>query len=517
MSKPAKTIKNVEIENLTSILFSTLDEKVFFAHLGKFLDRSKKEGIISKIYLIAADQTAQLVCCDGEMIANGEMIAKGQGVIGHVVRTKSSYFSNNVERDPIFGETERINHAELCVPVKHEGVVIATIHYQSMTSQIEFSKDDISDILEILNQIHSPIANIKMYLAAKFLNETLMKRIEEKEKELLEKEQGLNLQSTYKIKDKEIVGRSEAMKNLCHLIDKISDSKVNALISGESGTGKQLVARKVHCRGGRKNQAFVAIDCSSVDAQKLEEEIFGSEKNVAGKVIISNGLLEVAHGGTLFINNIDRLPVSLQSKLASFMNDQIAFRVGGKMPYRADVRILAATTKNLAEEVTEGHFREDLYYSLNTINMVVPPLRDRLEDIEILANHFLNQNKGAQDQKSMSPGIIKKLKEYSWPGNVRELQSVMERAYILAETSVVDCGHLADSINSANVEVEQSEDSIEVDFSELTLDELERRHICKTLEFLGGNKTKTAKTLGITVKTLYNKLHSYGMINTKEA
>lgn len=508
--------KEVEIENLSSILFSTLEEDVFFGHLGSFL-HSHVSASITKIYLIQQDQSAELISLIGKSgLDISKKLDKGVGVVGHVVRTKRPYFSNSVSRDPLFQREATLGvKAELCVPVIHEGIVIATVHHQHVDEENEFSRDDISDVLSVINEIKSPIANIKMYLSAKFLNETLLKQIEAKEIELKEKESGMNLASTYKVQDKQIVGKSESMQNLIRIVEKVAASSANCLLNGESGTGKQMIARKIHCLSQRKDSAFITIDCDSIDLERAESEIFGNELIQSGGMTVKNGLLELANGGTLFLNNIDKLPLSTQAKLASFIANGIAFRVNGQMPYRSDVRVIGASTKELIDEVEAGSFRDDLFYSLNTVDIIVPSLRERKEDIEVLANHFLNKDRSTDEHKSMSPCVMKKLLEYSWPGNVRELQSVMERAYILADGMIIESDHLAESVQrDQEAEVTDVE---EVDYTEMTLDELERRHICKTLEFLGGNKTKTAKTLGITVKTLYNKLHSYGMIASKEA
>lgn len=506
------------IENLSSILFSTLEERIFFAHLGGFL-HTQVGADQTKIYLIHQDQSAELVSVNGKAIdeKDSKIIDKGIGVVGHVVRTKRPYFSNSVSRDPLFNkEASQGISAELCVPVMHEGVVIATIHHQVIDSEFEFAREHITQVLTIINEVKNPIANIKMYLSAKFLNETLLKQIEAKEKELEERQGGLNLTSSYKIEDKEIVGQSESMQKLLKIVEKVAASNVNCLISGESGTGKQMIARKIHCLSERKEYAFIGIDCASIEDKEIEKEIFGFESLESGGINIKNGLLEMANSGTLFLNNVEKLSLATQAKLASFINGGIAFRVGGQMPYRSDVRIVVASTKQLIDDVENDLFREDLYYSLNTVNIAVPAMRERREDIETLANYFLNKNKQTEEHKSISPCVIKKLVDYSWPGNVRELQSVMERAYILADGMIIESDHLADSVQRAEESIDKVEEEV-LEFHEMTLDELEKRHICKTLDFLGGNKTKTAKTLGITVKTLYNKLHSYGMINSKEA
>lgn len=507
-----------ELERLSQILFASLDEKFFFSEICKHFDNKIIKSDLSEVYLVHSDMSAELVSVNGKPSRDQHMVEKGAGPVGHVIRTKKAYFSNSVERDPLFHvEKEKGIKSALIVPVSFEGIVIATVHFHGIDSEVEYSRDHITEVLSVLNQIQKPLANMKMYLAAKFLNETLIKQIEAKEKELEESKMGLQIGDTYKIEDKEIIGKSESMKHLLGLVEKVSKSDANALIEGESGTGKEMIARKIHCHSSRSEMGFISVDCSSLSEIQLESEIFGEETHDFSRgPVVKNGLLEMANSGTLFINNIDKMPLSIQTKLVQFMNEGLAFRMNGQIPYRSDVRIIAATSRQLNEEVESNLFREDLFYSLNTVTLMVPGLHERKEDIEILANFFLNKDKAACDHKTLSPCVISKLLEYSWPGNVRELQNVMERAYILADGMIVHKDHLADSISNCEEKVEEEEVQ-EISFTELTLDELERLHITRTLDHLGGNKTKTAKVLGITVKTLYNKLHSYGMIAPKEA
>lgn len=509
--------KTTSLEALLSNLLTTLDEKKFFSILSNHI----KENVSSHstlIHLLLEDGQALLVAKNGEIVEEGRKCEKGAGVAGQVVRTKKPYFSNNIDRDPIFANFRDENVvAELCVPVVIEGHVIATIHLQSNNEEIQFSRDNMNEVLEILKDVELPLRNMKMYLSAKFLNESLKKQIELKEKEIEKTKMGVTIADTYRIKDKEIVGKSETMKKIIMIADKIANADTFALITGESGTGKEMIARRIHCRSNRQEGAFITLDCSSLPEDRLEVELFGENAGiVSGMIKERAGMLEAANGGTLFLNNVDSLPVRVQAKLMNFINDGLAFRIGSQMPYKANIRIISATSKNIDEMVSEGRFREDLSYSLGVLKLDAPSLRDRKEDIELLATHFLNTGKSAEDQKSLSPGAITALLEYRWPGNVRELQSVMERAFILSSGKIVERDHLAESVFTKEI-VEEVKEEENLSYSEMTLDELEKRHIMMTLEHLGGNKTKTAKVLGITVKTLYNKLHSYGMIENKEA
>ncbi|MFG1499815.1 sigma-54-dependent Fis family transcriptional regulator [Halobacteriovorax sp. XZX-3] len=508
--------ESTKIENLLSTLLTTLDEQVFFSELSKFF---KSEIVCDEIIVNLAheDGSCRMVAKDARAVKNAQRISKGLGAVGHVIKTKRAYFSNNVQRDPLFASTKtEVSHSELCVPMIIDGVIIGTISFKGNSEEVNFKKEDINMVIDSLNSIQKPLKNMKMYLSAKFLNESLKQKIEEKEIELKNSVPGVTL-SRSTTQEKEIIGKSEIMQELLVAVDRVAASDVNSYMAGETGVGKEMIARRIHCRSERKNHAFIVVDCSMGNDEYLESEIFGKEEVDAVRGFrIKKGALEAANGGTIFINNIDKMPVKVQARLMSFINDLAYSRVGTHEKLRSNVRIIAASSLNMKESVALGTFREDLFYNLSTIGLRIPSLRERKSDIEILANHFLNLGKLPEAQKSMSPGVVKLLEDYNWPGNVRELHSIMERAYVLSPGMIVERDHLADSIKVEQAEINEEKEEIRI-FREMTLGEIEREHICQTLDHLGGNKTKTAKVLGITVKTLYNKLHSYGMIEAKEA
>ncbi|MEK6625897.1 MAG: sigma 54-interacting transcriptional regulator, partial [Bdellovibrionota bacterium] len=356
----------------------------------------------------------------------------------------------------------------------------------------------------------------KLYLSAKYLNEILLKKIEEKERELDERKHGMRISDSFKVTEKEIIGKCELMQNLLKMADKASLSESSVLLTGEAGTGKEIIAKRIHCRSRRKNGPFVVFDCSSYNEHEMEAELFGVTSSDSFTHRHDKlGMLELANEGTLLIKKISKLSLTIQAKLINFINEGIAQRVGEKIPYRSDVRLIVSSSDDLTQLSEQGLFRNDLFYSIGRINFSVPAVRDRKDDIELFAYHFLNKDKKNEEMKSLSPCVISVLKEYKWPGNLRELQNVIERAYILAEGMIVDKNHLSDHICKKEEVKEEKVDKF-LNFKEVTLEDLEKAHICNTLEFLGGNKTKTAKLLGITVKTLYNKLHSYGMIGEEK-
>lgn len=313
---------------------------------------------------------------------------------------------------------------------------------------------------------------------------------------------------TKTLETRSIVYKSEVMRQLMKMVDRVAPSNATVLILGESGTGKELVARAIHDRSNRAHKPFVAINCGALRETLLESELFGHEKGAfTGAYTRKIGLAEAANGGTLFLDEIGELSPGIQSKLLRFIQEGEIFRVGGKDPIKVDIRLISATNKELDQEVMNGHFREDLYYRINTITMHSPPLRRRKEDVPLLVEHFLSKagTKYINQGRQMSEEAMKALMKYDWPGNIRELQNVCERLQILAEGHLIMPGDLPEHILNPEHKI------VTHDYDpSLTIHELERRYILKALNFFEGNKTQAANALGITIKTLYNKLHEYG-------
>jgi len=307
---------------------------------------------------------------------------------------------------------------------------------------------------------------------------------------------------------KVIVYKSEIMRQLMKMIDRVAPSQATCLIMGESGTGKELVARAIHDRSNRKNRPFVAINCGALREILLESELFGHEKgSFTGAYTRKIGLAEAANGGTLFLDEIGELSPGIQAKLLRFIQEGEIFRVGGKDPIKVDIRLISATNRELDVEVTRGNFREDLYYRINTISLHAPPLRRRKDDIQMLVEYFLarGSSRFLNRGRAMSEDAMKILLKYDWPGNIRELQNVCERLQILSDGHTIMPGDLPEGI----INPEQKIVVDDYDAS-ITLYELEKRYIIKALNYFEGNKTQAANALGITIKTLYNKLHEYG-------
>ncbi|MFZ3230487.1 MAG: sigma-54 dependent transcriptional regulator [Pseudobdellovibrio sp.] len=305
-----------------------------------------------------------------------------------------------------------------------------------------------------------------------------------------------------------IIYKSDIMTQLMKMIERVAPSQANVLVLGESGTGKELIARAVHDKSQRRNKPFVAINCGALRETLLESELFGHEKgSFTGAYTRKIGLAEAANGGTLFLDEVGELPLSIQAKLLRFIQEGEVFRVGGKEAIKVDIRLVCATNRELDQEVVRGAFREDLFYRINTIVVSAPPLRRRKEDIPALVNYFLNSgshsfmNRG----KTIDEEAMQILIKYEWPGNIRELQNACERLQILSEGHMIMVNDLPESIRHPVIK----DDGADFDPA-VPLYELEKKYILKALGHYGGNKTQAAQGLGITIKTLYNKLHEYG-------
>ena len=310
-----------------------------------------------------------------------------------------------------------------------------------------------------------------------------------------------------------ILGRSPAMLAMQETIATVAPTEATVLITGESGTGKELVARALHSGSARADKPMVTVNCAALAENLLESELFGHEKgSFTGADRRREGRFVQANGGTLFLDEIGEMPLPLQAKLLRALQEGEVQRVGSDAPLTVDVRVLAATNRDLREEVARRRFREDLYFRLNVISLEVPPLRDRGEDIPVLAAHFLERFAG-RNRKSIrgfSPQAVDSLLRYAWPGNVRELENAVERAVILCNGDLITRRELPAAITEAASPEEASSAAVGA-LAGLPLDELERRAIGETLRCTGDNKSEAARRLGITRATLHNKLRRYDM------
>ncbi|HJU53843.1 MAG TPA: sigma-54 dependent transcriptional regulator [Pyrinomonadaceae bacterium] len=308
----------------------------------------------------------------------------------------------------------------------------------------------------------------------------------------------------------ELVGKSEPMRQIYHLIEQVAPSSASVLITGESGTGKELVARTIHNLSPRADSQFVAINCSAIPETLMESELFGHEKGAfTGAASRRQGCFELANGGTLLLDEIAEMPTLLQAKLLRVLEERSMRRLGSTQEIPVDVRLLAATNKNPLDAVHTGTLREDLLYRLNVITIEMPPLRDRKDDLPLLAQHLVSQlaQKHNRPACSLSQPALQVLQSHSWPGNVRELRNAIERAVIICSGEEIERHHLAPYPVDQRARV-RSEDTLTLPVG-TPIEEVERQMILRTLQKTDNNKTRAAELLGISLKTLHNKLRLY--------
>src|SRR6266704_101990 len=310
-----------------------------------------------------------------------------------------------------------------------------------------------------------------------------------------------------------LVGPSKQMQEIFHLIEMVAPSTASVLITGASGTGKELVARTIHDLSPRRNKPFLPINCAAIPETLIESEIFGHEKGAfTGALERRTGCFELAEGGTLLLDEIGEMPVGTQAKLLRVLEDHKLRRLGSKVETSVDVRVLAATNKLPDDAVASGELRQDLYYRLNVFNIHMPALREHKEDIRELVKSLLADMNQKHDRKvsEVSEAVLNIFKSYSWPGNVREMRNTLERAVIVCDGAVIETRHLPPGFGQAPLRTSANDpDAVRLGVG-TTVEEAEKMLILKTLEATSNNKTRAAEILGISLKTLHNKLKEYG-------
>lgn len=378
-------------------------------------------------------------------------------------------------------------------------IVIMISAYGTVDTSIEAIKSGADDY------INKPINSEELVLRMRMAEER--KRLR-KENLYLRKE--LGKQKGFEA----IVFVSGKVQEVVNFAKKISEYKTTVLITGESGTGKELIARAIHTSSPRKDKPFVAVNCAAIPESLLESELFGYAKGAfSGASNTKRGLFEEAHGGTLFLDEIGEFPNHLQSKLLRVLQEAEIRRLGDTKTIKVDVRIIAATSRDLGQDVIQGTFREDLFYRINILPVHIPPLRERKEDISVLVEHFIekyNEKLGCYI-KGVSPGVMSELHEYPWHGNVRELENIIERAMILTDSDFI---HRIDlGLRGNDLEDSALSDSLSLNEA---WHRLEKAYIEKALSQTGGNRTQAAKLLGLSRRALLYKLKQYGHSEEEE-
>jgi DNA-binding NtrC family response regulator len=347
------------------------------------------------------------------------------------------------------------------------------------------------------------------YITKPFANDHLKNQVRHalEAKALFKENHFLRRELREKYRFENIIGKGDAIEAVFRIMEKVARTDSSVLITGESGTGKELVARAIHFTSERANGRFLPINCGALPENLLESELFGYKRGAfTGAMNEKIGLLKSADKGTVFLDEIGDMPLALQIKLLRVLQEREVYPLGSNDPVSFDVRVLCATNRDLEVEAKAGRFREELLYRINVITIKLPPLRERKDDIPLLASHFLKKFERSLGRGGMrfSKGAMKLLLSYVWPGNVRELENTIERAAILAETDVIHSHDLPDKLRSNALPP-----GVEMDNGNVTLEDLEREHIKRVLAKVEGNKDRAAQMLGIHVSTLYRKMQRY--------
>jgi DNA-binding NtrC family response regulator len=380
--------------------------------------------------------------------------------------------------------------------IQPESEVILITAFGSMETAIEAVKAGAFDYISKPFKIDEVILQVQRALGSR---------------QMLRENRNLKRQLGSQVQLSSLVGNSTKMLEIYKKIAMVADSRSTVLICGESGTGKELVAKAIHHNGPRAEHCFYAVNCGALTETLLETELFGHVRgSFTGATENKRGIFEGASGGTVFLDEVSEMSPALQVKVLRTLEEQEVRRIGSNEVVKVDVRIIAASNRNLADCVTEGKFRQDLYYRLRVIEIDIPPLRERPEDIPLLVEHFLKKNSGERGRTfSVAPRVLSSLMSYAWPGNVRELENALESAVALNRTGVIVPEDLPDKVRSETREVKRLEDF----YSDLpSLEEVEKRYLDHVLKVTGGNKVKTSAILGINRRTLYRKAEKYKLL-----
>ena len=369
-------------------------------------------------------------------------------------------------------------------------------------------------IMTAYSSVDSAVAALRKgaydYVTKPFVNEDLLQTVKNalQQRDLFRENRALRRELDKQYSFSEIVGNSDSLQEIFTLVQKVAGTNANVLIQGESGTGKELIARSVHLNSNRSSQSFLAVNCGALPESLLESELFGHTKGAfTGAIAEKKGLFRAASGGTLFLDEIGEMPLALQVKLLRALQEHEVTPVGSTSAVKFDARIIAATNKNLEEEVKQNRFREDLFYRLNVVELYVPSLRERIEDIPLLAKHFVAKSARNQnaEEKPIALETMAALANYDWPGNVRELENAIERAFILSGEEI-DLDSLPQKVRNSASRSFRTRDN---EGFKPTLEEMERRYLMEILTSVGEDKVKAANILGIDLSTLYRKLKRY--------
>jgi transcriptional regulator with GAF, ATPase, and Fis domain len=441
-------------------------------------------------------------------------------LVRRVMKSGQPVLTDNATEDDRFAEYQSVERLELksivSVPFRLGDSIIGALYLDNPARKGAFGQGDLQFLQALGDQAALAIKNLRHAQDMAELNRRLERNLETKSAQLEQASRALSERAT-KYPYQAIVGESPQIKQVLLLLDKVVETDVPILIQGESGTGKELVARAIHDFGRRKGGPFVPVNCGAITETLMESELFGHVKGAfTGAVADKKGLFEAADGGTIFLDEIGEMSVDMQKKLLRVLQERELRPVGGKGTVRIDVRVISATNRNLRQMTQEGRFREDLYYRVAVINIDMPPLRDRRDDIPLLVRHFVK--KAARElglvEKPVEPQAMAALSAYSWPGNVRELDNEIKKALTLSAEHVT-LDDLSEQIQTTlfpeEPELVKPEPGKTLKES---LEKTERVLIERALEKTGGNQTRAAKELGISRVWLRKKMEKYGLFRT---
>jgi len=405
-------------------------------------------------------------------------------IIAKVVRSRKPVIVSDAMRDDEFAAAKSVMQLKvssvICVPLLDRGRLLGLIYVGNDSIRDLFQQDTLRILTVFSSQASLIVANALLLNELRVDNKRLSDRLEQ-----------------YRFG--EIVGTSPPMQQVFRKVEKIAATDISVLITGETGTGKELIAREVHNRSPRAGKPFITINCGAIPENLLESELFGHVKGAfTGAVANKQGKFQAADGGTLFLDEIGEMPIELQVKILRALQERIVYRVGDTRPESCDIRILAATNRDLEKEIANGRFREDLYYRLNVVNVELPPLRQRGEDVLVIARYLLSRYTREYDVKvkGLSPNAAVAIRKHAWPGNIRELENRIKKAIVLCDSSVIgpdDLGLTGDVLPQI-----------------LTLsdakDKFQRDYINEILALNNGNRTKTARDLGVDPRTVFRHL-----------
>ena len=463
--------------------------------LGELLD-----ALMDAVIEITNADKGFLILLEGETLdvkvarnLNREHIADAvtqlsDSIIAKVVRSRKPVIVSDALRDDEFSSSKSVMQLKvnsvICVPLLDRGRLLGLIYVGNDSIRDLFQQDTMRVLTVFASQASLIVANALLMNELRVDNKRLNERLEQ-----------------YRFG--EIVGTSPPMQQVFRKVEKIAATDISVMITGETGTGKELIAREIHNRSPRTGKPFITINCGAIPENLLESELFGHVKGAfTGAVANKLGKFQAADGGTLFLDEIGEMPVELQVKLLRAIQEKVVFRVGDTRAETVDIRILAATNRELEKEIAGGRFREDLYYRLNVVNVELPPLRARGEDVLVIARYLLSRYSREYDSKvkGLSPNAAVGIRKHNWPGNIRELENRIKKAIVLCESSVIgpdDLGLTADVLPQILTLAEAKE-------------KFQRDYINEVLALNNGNRTKTARDLGVDPRTVFRHLEKEG-------